>query len=49
MLLWTSQADVVLCRSNCLNCCSGTFESSEACPSSELDHYDYFKQGCEHA
>ncbi|KAL1753426.1 thaumatin [Schizophyllum commune] len=32
--------------SNSPNCCSGDFDKPETCPSSGVQYYDYFKDGC---
>ncbi|KAK7002357.1 thaumatin [Favolaschia claudopus] len=31
---------------NSSNCCTGSFGSQEACPTSSVEHYSYFKQSC---
>ncbi|KAK7452649.1 hypothetical protein VKT23_012048 [Stygiomarasmius scandens] len=31
---------------NSPNCCSGDYDTPDKCPSSGVQHYDYFKKGC---
>ncbi|GAA5850215.1 hypothetical protein JCM8547_001045 [Rhodosporidiobolus lusitaniae] len=55
----TDGTTVITCLSACMagiaagensaNCCSGTYNSLDACLSSDVDYYDFFKSGCENA
>ncbi|KAK6974558.1 hypothetical protein R3P38DRAFT_3132855 [Favolaschia claudopus] len=31
---------------NSSNCCTGSFSSQASCPTSGVDHYNYFKKSC---
>ncbi|GAA6032806.1 hypothetical protein JCM8097_000802 [Rhodosporidiobolus ruineniae] len=59
MKLTDSTGTVVGCLSACMaginaavpsiNCCSGVYNSHETCLADQVEHYSFFKDGCEHA